>query len=227
MHGVKGERNKYTPIQSILTSSTIPLDVATAFKDQFSIKELYIADLDAIMFQKSAFSYLEEIIRQTDLGIMLDAGIDYTTSAQELLKRGVAKVIIGTETLQSINNLQEILSVISPKNLIVSLDLKLGKILTKERELKSMAPINAVRRFEDLGIQELIILELTKVGSETGVMTEILRDILQTTSLSVITGGGAKTIKDLKVLQNAGVSGVLIATALHKGTITPQDLTSL
>ena len=108
VHGVKGERNKYAPIQSVLTTSTTPLEVATAFQTNFSISELYVADLDSIMHQKHDFSYLEEIISQTKLQIMLDAGIDDLHLSQELLEYGVKKIIIGTETLHALSNLQEI-----------------------------------------------------------------------------------------------------------------------
>jgi len=227
VHGIRGERNRYEPIHSIITSSCMPLDVAKAFKSQFSISEIYIADLDAIISQKSTFSYLNEIIIQTDLQIMLDAGIDELGPASNLLKKGVSKIIIGTETLRSLTNLREILTCIDPKNLIISLDLKQGTILTKVENLRAKTPLEALHLFEDLGIQELIVLELTKVGSESGVMTETLQQILQNSSISIITGGGARNIQDLKRLKEAGVAGVLIATALHNGSIGPADLASL
>ena len=224
VHGIKGERNKYAPIQSKLTSSTNPLDVAFAFKSLFPIDELYIADLDAILHQNSTFPYLTKIIDHTKLSIMLDAGIDEISVVQTLLQKGVGKIIIGTETLRSLSNLEAIITQISPQKLIASLDLKNGQILSKDSKLRKCSTLEAALLFEKFGIQELIILELTKVGSESGVMTPTLRKILQKTSIPIISGGGARNIQDLKTLKGAGVSGVLIATALHKGTITTQDL---
>jgi len=227
VHGIKGERNKYAPIQSTLTSSTNLLDIALVFKNKFPIDELYIADLDAILYQNSTFDYLKEIIRQTNLQIMLDAGIDDLTSVQTLLRKDVAKVIIGTETLRSLSNLENIAMQISPEKLIISLDLRRGRIISKDEELTTLSPLEAVHLFEELGIQELIILELTKIGSESGVMTPILRQILQNTFLPIISGGGTRNIQDLGILKEAGVSGVLIATALHNGSISPEDLSSI
>ena len=181
VHGVKGERNKYAPIQSVLTTSTSPLGVAKAFKDRFPIEELYIADLDAILNQNSTFSYLNEIKLETGLNIMLDAGIDDSHSGQKLLKLGADKVIVGTETLKSLNNLQNLILTISPQKLIVSVDLKQGKLLTEAKELQNRPPQYAISKFEDLGMREMIVLELTKVGSETGVVTNILKEILNQT----------------------------------------------
>jgi phosphoribosylformimino-5-aminoimidazole carboxamide ribotide isomerase len=227
VHGVKGERDKYAPIQSVLTTSTSPLGIAKAFKEYFPIQELYIADLDAIMRHTSTFSYLKEIKLETQLKIMLDAGIDEVDSAQKLLKLGVDKVIIGTETLKSFKNLQNLTKILDPKNLIVSVDLKKGKLQTEAKELQNRSPQNVISELYDLGIQEIIVLELTKVGSESGVMTDLLIDILKHTSISVITGGGARNSTDLQKLKNNGISGVLIATALHNGAITSQDLALL
>ncbi len=227
VHGIKGERSKYAPIQSILTPSSKPIDVAKAFKLNFPISELYIADLNAIMQNNSQFEYLEEIAQQTQLSIMLDAGIDDYKLIPALLKKGVNKIIIGTETLQSFNHLEQIIQRIETKNLIVSLDLKDGKILSKAKEVSSQSHINFLQRIEELRIQELIVLELAKVGSESGVMTPILQDILDQASIPIITGGGARNVQDLRILKDAGVSGALIATALHKGTIPPQALHDL
>ncbi|MHA1146579.1 MAG: HisA/HisF-related TIM barrel protein [Candidatus Helarchaeota archaeon] len=42
--------------------------------------------------------------------------------------------------------------------------------------------------------------------------------------VAVITGGGVRTIDDILQVENYGVSGVLIATALHYGRITKNDL---
>ena len=224
VHGVKGERNKYLPIQSILTPDVTPSAVAKAFKDHFSNAELYIADLDAIIFNKSSFSYISEITRQINVQIMLDAGIDDIKSVQNLLQLGINKVIIGTETLKSLKNLQNLLSDIPPEKIVVSLDLRQGKIVSRAEELQTQFPTQIVHQIEALGIQELIVLELTKVGSESGVITRTLHEILRDTALSIITGGGARNIQDLIDLKKVGVSGVLIATALHNGSINPEDL---
>ncbi|MHA1265285.1 MAG: HisA/HisF-related TIM barrel protein [Candidatus Helarchaeota archaeon] len=227
VHGKKGERDKYAPVQSVLTSSVNPLEVAQAFKTNFPITELYIADLDAILTKKFQCSYLEAILSKTNLQIMIDAGIQNLPVAENLIKRGVHKIIIGTETLPSPTFLQLLIENIPPERLIVSLDLKEGRILSPTKLLRTKTPLEAIRFFETLSIQEVIVLELTRVGSETGVLTPTLRNIIETTSLSIITGGGVRNIQDLLLLKELGVAGALVATALHKGSITPVELMQL
>ncbi len=42
--------------------------------------------------------------------------------------------------------------------------------------------------------------------------------------MDVFVGGGVRDIKDLVELKNLGVSGVLVATALHSGKISIEEL---
>ena len=48
VRGVAGRRKEYRPIVSRIVSSAEPLAVARAFREQFGLRELYVADLDAI-----------------------------------------------------------------------------------------------------------------------------------------------------------------------------------
>ena len=52
VRGVGGRRNEYRPVESVLTPSARPLDVARAFRDRLSLTTLYLADLDGILRQR-------------------------------------------------------------------------------------------------------------------------------------------------------------------------------
>ena len=49
VQAIKGEREQYKPVKSVLCDTSEPVDVARAFRDQLGLSEIYIADLDAIM----------------------------------------------------------------------------------------------------------------------------------------------------------------------------------
>src|SRR5262249_52086733 len=48
VRGVGGRRREYRPVVSRLVGSCAPADVAAAFAHHFGLRELYVADLDAI-----------------------------------------------------------------------------------------------------------------------------------------------------------------------------------
>ena len=75
-------------------------------------------------------------------------------------------------------------------------------------------------------MRELIVLDLASVGVASGPTTlgicESLTDFAP--KLKLITGGGVRSVNDLMTLRHAGIEGVLVASALHDGSITPHDL---
>lgn len=52
VRGVKGQRDAYCPIQSCLTQSTAPDDIALAIFESTGIEHFYLADLDSIIHKK-------------------------------------------------------------------------------------------------------------------------------------------------------------------------------
>ena len=71
--------------------------------------------------------------------------------------------------------------------------------------------------------QALIVLDLTRVGSNEGVNVDFLKKALRE-NMDVYVGGGVRDIKDLIILKDLGVSGALVATALHSGKISIAEL---
>ena len=75
------------------------------------------------------------------------------------------------------------------------------------------------------GWSQFIILTLDLVGTGGGPAWSLVEEATSRfPELSIIAGGGVRTPQDLQQLASMNVSGVLIATSLHRGWITPQDL---
>lgn len=223
VHAVKGKRSEYKPIESNLTKSINPQDVAEAF-ETLGFKELYIADLDAIIDCTSNFGQLKQIAEKSSLSIMVDAGVTSLERADQILETGVAKLIIGTETLSSKNFIDDVLRHFGRDRILVSLDLKNGKVLAQPTFNGSTEPIQLIKDFKTMGISQVIVLDLSRVGSGQGVDFDFLKKIIAETGIDIYVGGGVRDIKDLIDLKKIGVVGVLIATSLHNSKISLDDL---
>ena len=70
----------------------------------------------------------------------------------------------------------------------------------------------------------MIVLDLKRVGSEKGINWPVLGKILDKVDIQIMTGGGIRNLSDIVGLKKRGVYGVLIATALHNGSITKNDI---
>jgi phosphoribosylformimino-5-aminoimidazole carboxamide ribotide isomerase len=223
VHAVKGRRKEYQPLKSVLCASTDPVDVAAALKS-LGFSELYVADLDAIMRGQANFAVFRNIADKTGLELMVDAGISDLKKAESVLESHVSKVIIGTEALPSVSLVAEAVKLFGSERVVVSLDL-MGDRVISGFELGALKdPSALLRMFQEVGVSQVIVLDLARVGSGEGVNLPFLKEVLRNIVAKVFVGGGVRDVKDLVDLKDLGVFGVLLATALHSGKISPEGL---
>jgi phosphoribosylformimino-5-aminoimidazole carboxamide ribotide isomerase len=223
VHAVRGRRKEYQPLKSILCTSTDPVDVAVALK-ALGFGELYVADLDAITCGQANFSIFKNIADKTGLELMVDAGIGDLKKAESVLESHVSKVIIGTETLPSASLVAEAIGLFGSEKIMVSLDL-MGDRVISGFELGALKdPVALLREFQEVGVSQIIVLDLARVGSGEGVNMSFLKEVVRNIKAKVFVGGGVRDVKDLVELKDIGVFGVLVATALHSGKISPEGL---
>jgi phosphoribosylformimino-5-aminoimidazole carboxamide ribotide isomerase len=223
VHAVRGRRREYQPLKSVLCASAEPVAVALALK-AFGFNELYIADLDAITGGYPNFSLFRKVAAETGFEMMVDAGVTSLEAVHELLDSGVSKVIIGTETLAGTSFVAEAVESFRTEKIMVSLDLKGNRVLSRFKPNTPVEPMTLLRKFQDVGVSQIIVLDLAKVGSSEGVNKTFLNDVLEEIEAEVYIGGGVQNTKDLLELKDLGVFGVLVATALHTGKISPIEL---
>ena len=219
VNAVRGLRKEYKPLRSNLTNAISPLEVAKTFKN-LGFTEIYIADLDAIISCSFDFSMHKQIAAQTGLKLMVDAGITGIDRAQNLLDSGVSKVVVGTETLQRKGFVKEAVERFDSQRVILSLDLKGEKVMVKQGFDGCVTPLCLLREFKKMGVEQVIVLDLARVGSGEGVNVGFLKSVIAEIGVDIYVGGGVRDINDLVELQKIGVSGALVATALHNGKIS-------
>jgi len=223
VHAVKGERKQYQPLESKISSSANPLVVAKVFGN-LGFGELYVADLNSIMGSGDNFGTIERISKQTSLELMVDAGVSDIEKAMVVMRHGANSLIIGTETMTDIGFIDEAIRVLGSNRVIVSLDLKNGKLLSKLKHDKFLDPITTLATLRKLGVKCVIVLDLARVGSKTGVDLPFLREAVKADKIEVFVGGGVRNMEDLLELDDIGIAGVLLATALHSEMLTAEQL---
>jgi len=224
VHGIRGERERYQPLKSTLCRSADPLAIALAF-ESLGFSSLYLADLDAILGKSANFNIYRQIVTQTRLDLMVDAGIADITRA-EVLATEVSKIVIGSETLGSLDFLGQAVKAFGEDKIVVSIDLKEEKVLSVSEAIASMDAVSFAQELRKIGINQIILLDLDRVGTEHGINLVLLRSILEKTGVDVLVGGGIKGIQELEELRKLGVSGALVATILHNGKLEVDELKS-
>src|SRR6516162_2372701 len=167
-----GRRKEYRPLISGIIRSSHPLDVAQAFRFHFGLKELYLADLDAIAGRPPALQTYTSL-RKRGFQLWLEPGIKQAPDAEKPAEAGIETIIGGLETLAGPEVLEALCRTYSPVRIVFSLDLRNGQPFGKP-EIWGYTPMEIVRRAVGCGVQRLLILDLARVGVGKGIGTEDL-----------------------------------------------------
>jgi len=225
VHARAGAREHYEPVRAVAGVSIEdgdPLAIARAYRDHLALTELYAADLDAIMGRRPQDRLVATLAASGPL--WLDAGVSSVDRARHALTLGVARVIIGLETLESWEALRAICSTVNGDRVAFSLDMRNGAPL-RPGAGRSNDPAECAARAVDAGVQSIIVIDLARVGTRAGLdMDLIARVRTAAPDVTLLAGGGVRGVEDLRRLAAAGCDGVLVATALHDGRIGATEI---
>jgi len=214
VHAVRGNRNRYEPIDrySSVVATSDPLQILREIRP----KEAYVADLNLLMNQGDNLAKIGEISCQTKT--MADIGISNLGDLDRLPKG--ASPILGTETA----SFRFIENASSQRRIVVSIDLKSRKVLTRDSMLGKESPLAVLRLLNGLPLEAVILLELDRVGTSCGLDQGFLGKAASDSDHPLILGGGIRDLEDLHILDSLGFSGALVATAVHNRSIPAEML---
>jgi phosphoribosylformimino-5-aminoimidazole carboxamide ribotide isomerase len=226
VHARGGARHDYRPVCSVLHHDADALGLATAYRDRLGLRELYLADLDAIAGGPPDVETLRRLA-EAGLGVWVDAGLGDSARARALLDAGATTVIAATETLPGPEALVSIIDQCPDGSVAFGLDLRAGRpLLAAGSSWPSTEPEGLVETAWALGVRRFVLIDLGRVGSGEGVGTlGLAREIgRQWPGAEVTLGGGVSRPSELTELRAAGVSAVLVGSALHDGRLGRADV---
>ncbi len=235
VHGKAGQRASYQPIQSVLADSAEPLEICQSLQQHFGFTDLYVADLNAIAGGDANVSEIAQLLN-TDINVWLDAG---TATLQTLEKLScqisldrLAHVIVALECCPKPRDLEQVFKLVGPARAVFSLDLKGGQLNVPDTGMdtclwQQMDAMGVARTAIEIGYRKMIVLDVAAVGGGQGVWTLSLTKELayKFPDLDIISGGGVRSVQDLKSMATAGCHHALVASALHDGRINAAHLT--
>jgi phosphoribosylformimino-5-aminoimidazole carboxamide ribotide isomerase len=206
---VRGEREHYQPIEgySHVVTTSDPLRVL----EEIRPREVYVADLNRLTGRRDNLRVLEMISKKALT--MADVGISRMGDLYRL--PAVVSPVLGTETA-SFGLMKE---AAGRRRTIVSIDMVKRRVLTRDAEMQAEGAVEMLRRLNGLPLEAVILLELDRVGTASGLDGEFLQEAASVSDHALILGGGVKGVEDLQVLEGLGFAGALVATAVHNGSI--------
>jgi phosphoribosylformimino-5-aminoimidazole carboxamide ribotide isomerase len=215
VHARRGQRGEYAPLRSPLVDGCEPVAVARALCAAAGASQLYVADLDAIGGAPADVATIALLSVVAELWV--DAGATSRERADALRGAGVSRNVVGTESLEP-----GAVGDIGAPPLVLSIDLRDGTLISPRAELAGRRPAAAAALATTLGVRELLVIDLARVGSGSGPPLDAVAELAAALpGVAIYAGGGVRDDGDLHALEIAGAAGALVATALHEGRITP------
>ncbi len=209
--GKSGLRDTYQPLQTVFAPSSNPVEIAQGLKLN-GADELYIADLDLIESNGHNINDIKMV--NTIIPVILDGGVKNVESFSFFLDYAF-KIIVPTETLESLDDLHEIFEKYPKERIVVSVDVKDNELFSKNLGLT----LHEFKKIlSDIGASQIILLDITGVGTNQGYNKELLKEFEDMKDKLIIGGGLNKD--SINELQDLGIKKVLVGTSLHSGEIT-------
>lgn len=217
VHAKAGDRAAYRPIVTPFGAADDPVAIARGLLSITASPYLYIADLDAISGSGDHFELvrgLADALPGTTLWI--DAGVSEVADCAFWLPLG-ATLVVGSESLPSTDNWQDIHATFG-ESVVLSLDFGINGARGPETLFAEPA----------LWPDRLIVMDLARVGVHAGPNVERVAKVVEVAEgRAIFAAGGVRNLDDLTTLASLGTQGALIATALHSGAITQNEIAAL
>lgn len=205
-----------------------PVEAAKQF-EYAGIKHLHLVDLDGA---KSGgivnHKVLETICSQTKLKVDFGGGIKSNADIQLAFNCGASQVTVGSIAVKKPELVTQWLSQYGSERIILGADCNNRRIAINGWEEESdIDVIGFIKKYEKLGINNVICTDIAKDGMLQGPSTALYLEIITSTGVKLTASGGISSIKDVYTMKQIGCQGVIIGKALYEGKISLKQLSKL
>ena len=219
VHAQRGERDSYRPVRSQLCRGSEPVDVVAGLLTVHPFATLYIADLDAIQARGNSIASIRRIRREfPGLRLWVDNGLADPATCRDWLAQALSELVLGSEVQRDRAILAALSDDDARRHLILSLDYRDDRFLGPPHLLSAPS----------LWPDRIIVMTLSRVGSRVGPDLDLLRRWREELpARKIFAAGGVRGGEDLLALADCGISGVLVATALHERRIGRAEIAAV
>lgn len=202
-----------------------PVKEAETFKSA-GFDHIHIVDLNGA--KSGTFENLpiiKEIINELELSVQTGGGVRSQKDIDLLLRAGLSGIICSSMAVKKpIDFLNSVKN--NPKEMILGLDLKDGKMAyggwleTSDKTIEEF-----LDPLVEAGLQTVLSTDISRDGMLSGPNTEMYVDLQKRfPSLNWIASGGVSNLKDLTILNEKNLYGVVVGKAYYENHIALEEM---
>ena len=190
---------------------------------------IHVVDLDgAIAGAPRNLAAVRAIRAAVGCRLEVSGGLRTMASVRQLVEAGADLVSIGSAAFLNPDLIVQACKEY-PGRVCGSIDARGGRLAIRGWvETSQLTTAEAVARFRAAGVAAIILTDIARDGTESGVDSAVYRAAAVAAGLPVIASGGVATLDDIRALAPlfaSGVAGVIVGRALYEGRFSlPQAL---
>lgn len=203
-----------------------PLEVALEFQDA-GIQRLHLVDLDGAKAKKVVnFKVLDKIASKTSLKIDFGGGVQTDDDIKAVFNSGANQVTAGSIAVKNRELVEEWLKTFGSEKIILGADAKDEKIAVSGwQETSDIWLYDFLEEYVSKGVRYTISTDVAKDGMLKGPnvdMYRIMKD--QFPDLNIIASGGVSEFKDIEILAELDIFGVIVGKAIYENRISLKEI---
>ncbi len=201
-----------------------PAQVARQWRDE-GAQYLHLVDLDGAKAGRPVnLAVVEQIKAASGLPVELGGGIRDEATVDDLLARGIDRVILGTAAVKD-PALTERLCRKYGEQIVIGIDARAGMVAIEGwTETSSVAATVLAQELASRGATRFIYTDISRDGTLTEPNYAAFVEFAQAAGKPVIASGGVAQTAQVRLLAELGAEGVIIGRALYTGDIQLKDL---
>jgi phosphoribosylformimino-5-aminoimidazole carboxamide ribotide isomerase len=196
-----------------------PVDTAIEFQNN-GATWIHVVDLDgAKNGSPQNDDVIENIIRETDINIEVGGGIRSLNTIDNYINIGAKRVILGSVAVDKPGFVEHAVKLFG-KSIAVGIDARNGKVSTKGwLEDSNLDYLEFAKRMADIGVQYLIVTDISKDGTMNGPNDEMIREMIDKIDTNIIASGGIRNIDDIRKMRDYGAYGTICGKSIYSGSL--------
>ena len=199
------------------------LEIAKAFEKE-GAEYLHLVDLDGAKEGKLVNKdIIVKVANELSIPVEVGGGIRSYEDVKYLIDNGLSRVILGTAAIEEKEFVAKVVGEFGEK-IAVGVDCKNGYLCGRGwLEKSKLHFIDFSKEMENLGVDNIIVTDISKDGTLEGSNIEMIEELQKTINVKITASGGVKDLEDIRKLNKLNVYGTISGKALYSGNINLKE----